>query len=147
MPPILMVSTIQVLVSLGRVFSHIVRPSKIWFILDSIYNPVYWFLEGHVHLSHLWPQLLNSQILPGPGLEVDMPRMIYDQGLSLISVIDHLLTVYIPRYASSTASYPREASSTMIPVVRNPRATPFEKYLLQSFHYLCQFRFIIPSID
>ena len=84
MPPISMVSTIQVLVSLGQVSSHLVWPSKIWFILDSIHNPVHRFLEGHIHLPHLWPQLSNLQIPLGPRLEVDMPRMICDQGLALI---------------------------------------------------------------
>ena len=78
MPPIFMVSTIQVLVSPGWVSSHLVRPSKIWFILNSIHNPVHRFLEGHIHLSHLWPRLLNPQILPGPRLEADMLRMICD---------------------------------------------------------------------
>ena len=45
-----MVSTIQVLVSPRWVSSHLVRPSKIWFILNSIHNPVHRFLEGHIHL-------------------------------------------------------------------------------------------------
>ena len=32
---------------------HLVWPSEVWLILNSIHDFVYWLLERHVHFPHL----------------------------------------------------------------------------------------------
>ena len=58
-PLISMVSTVQVLVPPGRVTPHLVRPPKVWLVLNSIYNPVHQLLERYIYFPHLCFWFLN----------------------------------------------------------------------------------------
>ena len=77
MPFISVIGTVQVLVSLGWVSLHLVQLSDVWFILNPVYDLVHWFLECHIHLPHLYFQLLHSQILLGSWWKNTLPRTIY----------------------------------------------------------------------
>ena len=45
------VSIMQVLISLRRIPSHLVRPPKERFVLNPIYDLVHWLLERYIYLS------------------------------------------------------------------------------------------------
>ena len=64
MPLISMVSTEKVLISPWWVTPHLVWPSKVRLILDSIYNSVHRLLGCHIHFPHLSVWFLNPQIFP-----------------------------------------------------------------------------------
>ena len=53
MPLIPVIGTVQILVSPRRVTPHLVRPSKVWLVLDPVYDSVHWLLTHDVHLPQL----------------------------------------------------------------------------------------------
>ena len=52
MPFIPVICTIQVLVPSRLVAPHLIRPLEEWFVLNSVYDLMYWLLEHHVHFPH-----------------------------------------------------------------------------------------------
>ena len=60
MPFVSVVSIIQVLILSRGIPSHLVRPSKERFVLNSIYDLVHWLLERYIYLSLLHLRLLYS---------------------------------------------------------------------------------------
>jgi len=71
------VSAVQVLIPLGRVTSHLVRPLEVWLALNPVYNPMDRFLECHIHLPYLRFWFLNPQTPLGPRRETTLSRTIY----------------------------------------------------------------------
>ena len=84
MPFVPVVSTIQVLISPGGIPSHLLRPPKEQFVLNSIYDLVHWLLERYIYLSQLHLRLLYSQVPSRSRRENSRPRSIHQQRFSLI---------------------------------------------------------------
>ena len=84
-----MVSVVQILISSRRVTPHLVWPSKVWLILNSIHDPVHQLLQRNVHFPCLYAQFLDPQILLGPWLKTPLQRLTRDRSLAfiLLSVI------------------------------------------------------------
>lgn len=68
---------------------HFVWLPKVWFILDSVHNSVYWLLEHHDLFPRLCARFMDLQILSGPQLKATLPRLTRDRGLtfSLLPII------------------------------------------------------------
>ena len=83
MPLVPVVSTIQVLISSRRIPSHLVRPPKERFVLNSIYDLVHWLLERYIYLPQLHLRLLYPQVPSGSRRENFRPRSIHQRHFSL----------------------------------------------------------------
>ena len=64
MSVVLVVLTIQILIALHRVSSHLIRPLEEWLILDFLQDLGYQFSEYSVNLLHIGRSVLPFEISP-----------------------------------------------------------------------------------
>ena len=69
MPLVLVISTVQILISSCQVTPYFAQPSKVWLMFDSFQNLVHEFLKCHIDHPSPSTRFLDFQIPFGPQLE------------------------------------------------------------------------------